>query len=94
MLDKCANPACSKTFSQTPRRQGIRDRGSGRLSGGSTSGRARQRQHFWLCKSCCCVLTVILDKARRVQVVLLPASAKPQRRKVRNGAIHHFVQAV
>ena len=93
MLDKCANPACSKTFRR------LRD---GKVFAievqtdyqGSTSGSARQRQHFWLCKSCCCVITVILDKARRVQVVLLPASAKPQRRKVRNGAIHHFVQAV
>ena len=47
MLDKYANPACSKTFRR------LRD---GKVFAievqtdyqGSTSGSARQRQHFWL----------------------------------------------
>ena len=74
MVEKCANPTCSATF------RSLRD---GRLfvteveadyrSG--SGGRARQRQHFWLCSSCCRTMTVIAERGKRVQVVPLPAPA-------------------
>lgn len=78
MLDKCINPACSATF------HSLRD---GRVFvteveadyQSSTSGRARQRQYFWLCNSCCRTMTVVAEKGKRVQVVPLPATATADR---------------
>jgi len=74
MLDKCANPTCFATFRR------LRD---GRVfvaepeadHQSSASGRAYQRQYFWLCNSCCRTMTVIAEKGKRVQVVPLPATA-------------------
>lgn len=74
MLDKCANPACSATF------RSLRD---GRVFvteveadyWSSANNRARQRQYFWLCNSCCRTMTVIAEKGKRFQVVPLPATA-------------------
>ena len=69
MLDKCANPACSEKFRRLC---------DGRVFvidvQNSASGTVRQRQYFWLCNSCCHTMTVILDRAKGVQVVPLPAS--------------------
>jgi len=78
MLDKCANPTCSATFRR------LRD---GRVFvteveadyQSSASGRAHQRQYFWLCNSCCRTMTVIAEKGKRVQVVPLPATATAAR---------------
>ncbi len=74
MVEKCANPACSAIF------RSLRD---GRVFvtevetdyQSSASGRARKRQYFWLCNSCCRTMTIIADKGKRVQVVPLPATA-------------------
>jgi hypothetical protein len=74
MVDKCANPACSATFRR------LRD---GRLFvteveadyQSSASRSAHQRQYFWLCNSCCRIMTVIAEKGKRVQVVALPVTA-------------------
>lgn len=74
MLDKCANPACSAIF---------RRLSDGRvfvieLEDDYQSGprvRARQRQYFWLCTSCCRSMTVIAKKGNMAQVVPLPESA-------------------
>ena len=69
MLDKGANPACSAIFR--------------RLREGrvfvieveiSASGSSHQRQHFWLCNSCCRSMTVIVDKDKGVQVRPRPGS--------------------
>ncbi len=79
MLAKCANPACSETFRRLRDGKVFAIEVQTRLSGGAPAGVRVNVSIFWLCKSCCCVMTVILDKARRVQVVLLPAFAKPQR---------------
>ena len=73
MLDKCANPACSETFRR------LRD---GRVFvmeiesdyQSSTNERARQRQYFWLCNSCCLTMTVISEKGKRARVVPLPVT--------------------
>jgi hypothetical protein len=69
MLDKCANPACSAIFRRLH---------EGRVFvievESSASGSSHQRQHFWLCKSCCRSMTVIVDKDKGVQVRPRPGS--------------------
>lgn len=80
MLNKCANPACSDTFRRLTdgRVFVIEVQAEYQRSAG---GSARQRQYFWLCNSCCRTMTVILDKAGRVQVMPLDGSATGWRRK-------------
>ena len=71
MVDKCANPSCSERFRKLcDGRVFVIEADYQR----SASGSARQRQHFWLCNSCCHTMTVTLDKAKRVKVVPLDAS--------------------
>ena len=69
MLEKCANPACSAIFRR------LRD---GRVFvievESSASGFSHQRQHYWLCNSCCRSMTVIVDKDKGVQVRPRPGS--------------------
>lgn len=73
MLDKCANPTCSETFRK------LRD---GRvfvievdIYQSGASGPPRRPQYFWLCNSCSRIMTVTVDKDKRVQVMPLPGSA-------------------
>jgi hypothetical protein len=69
MLDKCANPACSEIFRR------LRD---GRVFvievESSASSPPHQRQHFWLCNSCCRSMMVVVDKDKGVQVRPRPES--------------------
>ncbi len=37
--------------------------------------RSRRPHYFWLCKSCCRTMTVIVENGKRAQVVPLPATA-------------------
>jgi hypothetical protein len=70
MLDKCANPACSETFRRlTDGRVFVIEADNQR-----SAGSPRQRQYFWLCNSCCRTMAVILDRAKRVQIVPLDVS--------------------
>jgi hypothetical protein len=78
MLDKCANPACSARFLRL---------GDGKvfvtevdaIYHSDGSGHRRQRQHFWLCNSCCRTMSVTVEKGKKPQVVPLPESATAAR---------------
>jgi hypothetical protein len=78
MVEKCANPACTATFRRL--RDGrvfVTEVEADYRSG--ASGLMRQRQCFWLCNSCCRIMTVIAEKGKRAQVVPLPATATAAR---------------
>jgi hypothetical protein len=68
MLDKCANPACSETFRR------LRDGRVFVIEVESSASRPHQRQHFWLCNSCCRSMMVVVDKDKGVQVRPRPES--------------------
>jgi len=75
MVKQCANPACS-----APLRY-LRD---GRLFQFEVRSRVRARKlcrqvaHFWLCGTCCRVLTLVFDPLSGVQVMpTLPLHTLP-----------------
>jgi hypothetical protein len=71
MVEKCANPTCTAIF------QRLRD---GRLfvmeapahSPVTDKKPVRPLQYFWLCKSCCLTMTLMIDKQTGITVVPLP----------------------
>lgn len=74
MLNKCASPACSATFhSLRDGRVFVKEVESGARVDGE--GHSRQLHYFWLCKSCCRSMTVIVENGKGVKVVPLPACA-------------------
>jgi hypothetical protein len=64
MLAKCVNPACSATFHYFhegklfPIESRIDSETRGSASNLEFTGRPHRLQYFWLCSSCCHVMTV------------------------------------
>jgi len=75
MLSKCANPACSATFHYFHEgklfaiESGIDSQAMGPRFGPECTGRPHSLQYFWLCSSCCRVMTIQSDGDRGVAIL-------------------------
>ena len=75
MLAKCANPACSATFRYLHEGRLFAIEDNVVSAGGKSRadpeylGESHTREYFWLCSSCCRVMTVQIDGDHKVTVV-------------------------
>ena len=74
MLSKCANPYCPNEFRRLGEGKVFEIRRDGLPSAAHhTHGKERKRtEHYWLCSSCSCTLTIAVDSSHNIIVIRRP----------------------